>query len=169
MAALLLGVGNLLLTDEAIGVEVIRAFEQHYHTPDALEVVDGGTAGMELLDFLIDKDVVIIVDAVKHKAVPGTVILLEDDAIPALFTQKISPHQLGLGDLLSSLIMLDRYPKKLYLVGAIPQSIEPHIGMTETLLGKVDPMLAHVVDLLTQHGFDLQKKAQIDDKSSSCV
>lgn len=164
MAALLLGVGNILLTDEGIGVEVIRAFEENYHTPSDLEVVDGGTAGMELLDFLVDKDVVIIVDAVKNKAEPGTVIMLEDNDIPALFAQKVSPHQLGLGDLLSSLIMLDRYPKKIYLVGAIPESIEPHIGMTDTLSSKVKPMLNYVLELLQKHGIEPQ--AALMDTSS---
>ncbi|MGQ7190359.1 hydrogenase maturation protease, partial [Escherichia sp. HC-CC] len=49
MRILVLGVGNILLTDEAIGVRIVEALEQRYILPDYVEILDGGTAGMELL------------------------------------------------------------------------------------------------------------------------
>ena len=104
MRILVLGVGNILLTDEAIGVRIVEALEQRYILPDYVEILDGGTAGMELLGDMANRDHLIIADAiVSKKNAPGTMMILRDEEVPALFTNKISPHQLGLADVLSAL------------------------------------------------------------------
>ena len=96
MRILVLGVGNILLTDEAIGVRIVEALEQRYILPDYVEILDGGTAGMELLGDMANRDHLIIADAiVSKKNAPGTMMILRDEEVPALFTNKISPHQLG--------------------------------------------------------------------------
>lgn len=155
MRILVLGVGNILLTDEAIGVHVVEALEQRYHLPDYVEVMDGGTAGMELLDSMAGRDHLIIADAiVTTKSTPGTIKILRDDDVPALFTNKISPHQLGLSDVLSALRFTGEFPRKLTLVGVIPESLEPEIGMTETLKAAVEPALQQVLAALRESGVD---------------
>lgn len=104
MRILVLGVGNILLTDEAIGVRIVEALEQRYILPDYVEILDGGTAGMELLGDMANRDHLIIADAiVSKKNAPGTMMILRDEEVPALFTNKISPHQLGTADVLSAL------------------------------------------------------------------
>ena len=96
MRILVLGVGNILLTDEAIGVRIVEALEQRYILPDYVEILDGGTAGMELLGDMANRDHLIIADAiVSKKNAPGTMMILRDEEVPALFTNKISPHQLA--------------------------------------------------------------------------
>ncbi len=98
MRILVLGVGNILLTDEAIGVRIVEALEQRYILPDYVEILDGGTAGMELLGDMANRDHLIIADAiVSKKNTPGTMMILRDEEVPALFTNKISPHQLWPG------------------------------------------------------------------------
>ncbi len=95
MRILVLGVGNILLTDEAIGVRIVEALEQRYTLPDFVEILDGGTAGMELLGDMASRDHLIIADAiVSKKNAPGTIMVLRDDEVPALFTNKISPISL---------------------------------------------------------------------------
>ncbi|NYZ52232.1 hydrogenase maturation protease, partial [Escherichia coli] len=85
-----------------------------------------GTAGMELLGDMANRDHLIIADAiVSKKNTPGTMMILRDEEVPALFTNKISPHQLGLADVLSALRFTGEFPKKLTLVGVIPESLEP--------------------------------------------
>lgn len=64
MRILVLGVGNILLTDEAIGVHIAEALAERYILPDYVEVMDGGTAGMELLDSMAGRDHLIITDAI---------------------------------------------------------------------------------------------------------
>ena len=67
MRILVLGVGNILLTDEAIGVRIVEALEQRYILPDYVEILDGGTAGMELLGDMANRDHLIIADAIVSK------------------------------------------------------------------------------------------------------
>lgn len=77
MRILVLGVGNILLTDEAIGVRIVEALEQRYILPDYVEILDGGTAGMELLGDMANRDHLIIADAiVSKKNAPGTMMIL---------------------------------------------------------------------------------------------
>lgn len=143
---LLLGIGNILLSDEAIGVRVIEKCEQDRRFA-AIDIVDGGTAGMELLDEIADRPLVVIVDAIRSKEEPGTIHLLEDEQVPRLFSQKLSPHQLGLSDVLSALVMTEEFPKKIFLVGVVPESIEPGIGMSESIAGKVDQVISQLIDI----------------------
>lgn len=79
-------------------------------------------------------------------------MVLRDDEVPALFTNKISPHQLGLADVLSVLRFTGEFPKKLTLVGVILQSLEPHIGLTPTVEAMIEPALEQVLDALRESG-----------------
>ena len=120
MRILVLGVGNILLTDEAIGVRIVEALEQRYILPDYVEILDGGT-GMELLGDMANRDHLIIADAiVSKKNAPGTILILRMKKFRRCFN-KISPHQLGLADVLSALRFTGEFPKKLTLVGVIPE------------------------------------------------
>ena len=159
MRILVLGVGNILLTDEAIGVRIVEALEQRYILPDYVEILDGGTAGMELL-----RDHLIIADAiVSKKSAPGTMMILRDEEVPALFTNKISPHQLGLADVLSALRFTGEFPKKLTLVGVIPESLEPHIGLTPTVEAMIEPALEQVLAALRESGVEAIPREAIHD------
>ncbi len=101
MRILVLGVGDLLLTDEAIGVRIVEALEQQYILPDYVEILDGGTA--EMTGDMANRDHLIIADAiVSKKNTPGTMMILQMRRFPALFTNK-NLHQLGLADVLSAL------------------------------------------------------------------
>lgn len=153
MSILVLGVGNILLSDEGIGVRVIEALEQRYHLPENVEVLDGGTAGMELLDAMANRSHLIIADAVvSRKSEPGTLIILRDDEVPALFNNKISPHQLGLSDVLSALRFTGEFPDSITLVGVIPQSLEPRIGLTPIVQASMAPALQAVIAALQDAG-----------------
>ncbi|EPC7546082.1 HyaD/HybD family hydrogenase maturation endopeptidase, partial [Morganella morganii] len=118
-----------------------------------------GTAGMELLDSMAGRDHLIITDAiVTTKSVPGTIRILRDEEVPALFTNKISPHQLGLSDVLSALRFTGEFPAKLTLVGVVPASLEPGIGMTPLLEAVVEPALQQVLAILRESGVEAVKK-----------
>ena len=153
MSILVLGVGNILLTDEGIGVRVVEAFEQRYLLPEGVDVLDGGTAGMELMEAMANRTHLIIVDAVvSRKSEPGALLILRDDEVPTLFNNKISPHQLGLSDVLSALRFTDEFPGRITLVGIIPQSLEPHIGLTPVVQASLEPALEAVLTALRASG-----------------
>ncbi|MEJ2181740.1 MAG: hydrogenase maturation protease, partial [Gammaproteobacteria bacterium] len=80
---LVLGLGNILIQDEGIGVRVIEQLQRDYEFPAEVEVMDGGTAGMALYEHIVDRSHVIVVDAVKTGRAPGTLVKLEDEDIPA--------------------------------------------------------------------------------------
>lgn len=163
MRILVLGVGNVLLTDEAIGVRIVEALEQNYDLPDYVDVLDGGTAGMELLDDMANRDHLIIADAVlSKKRTPGSIMVLRDEEVPALFTNKISPHQLGLSDVLSALRFTGEFPRKLTLVGVIPESLEPHIGLTPTVSAVLESALAEVIAALRSSGVEVVAKTSTE-------
>lgn len=158
MSVLVLGVGNILLTDEGIGVRVVEALEQRYLIPEGVQVMDGGTAGMELLDSIASREHVILVDAVNTGAEPGTVVCLVDEEVPALFRTKISPHQLGISDLLGVLRVTGEMPKRMTLFGVVPFSLDTSVELSESMLPKVDELLELTVAELKHQGYTLTEK-----------
>ncbi|WP_413285348.1 HyaD/HybD family hydrogenase maturation endopeptidase [Vibrio sp. MA40-2] len=160
MNVLVLGVGNLLLRDESVGVHIINQLENEYQFPDGIDVVDGGTAGMELLEFIANREHVIIVDAVLTGAKPGTVINLKDDQVPALFHNKVSPHQLGISDLLGALKLTEESPKNIFLVGIVPNDITPGLEMSDTVKSQIGLMKTQIIDHLAKIGVPLKSKQE---------
>jgi hydrogenase maturation protease len=152
MRILVLGIGNLLLGDEAVGVRLVEALEQHYLLPPHVEVLDGGTSGMDLMEVMANRDHLIVADAVITGAAPGSVVVLHVDEIPAMFRQKMSPHQLGLADVLMALRLTGEFPRRLTLIGVVPESLAPGIGLTQTVSQAIAPALAQIVLALRNSG-----------------
>ncbi|KFN19559.1 HyaD/HybD family hydrogenase maturation endopeptidase [Aeromonas bestiarum] len=152
MNTLILGVGNLLLSDEAVGVRLVEALGREYRFAPGIELLDGGTAGMELLDAMASRDHIILADAVRSGNPPGTVVTLQGEEIPTLFGRKISPHQLGLADVLSALHMTGESPKRLTLIGVEPESLEPRIGLTPVVVAAMGEAKDRILTLLASVG-----------------
>ena len=123
MRTLVLGLGNILLRDEGVGVRVVEALAERYVLPAEIEVVDGGTAGMGLLNTLAGCDHLLICDAVRTGGPPGWVVKLVGEQVPALFQTRCSPHQLGLSDLLATLALTGEAPATVTLIGIIPADL----------------------------------------------
>jgi hydrogenase maturation protease len=155
MSILVLGIGNLLLGDEAIGVRIVEALEQRYLLPPHVEVLDGGTSGMDLMDVMANRDHLIVADAVLTGDEPGSVVVLRDDEIPAMFTRKVSPHQLGLADVLMALRLTDEFPARLTLVGVVPQTLEPGIALSPVVRQAIEPALQQIMVALHTEGVSL--------------
>lgn len=153
---LVLGVGNVLLSDEGIGIHALELLQQHYRLPEGVEVIDGGTSGMDLLDQLADRECVVLVDAVKTGDAPGTVVRLDGDALPAFFRSKISPHQLGLCDLLAMLELRGEAPKELVLHGMVPFSLETHLGLSEQAAARMPEFVERLAAELRRLGAELE-------------
>jgi len=161
---LVLGVGNLLLSDESVGVHLVNQLEKEYIFPEGVDLVDGGTAGMELLDYIASREYIIIVDAVLTGDEVGTVVILKDDEVPALFNNKVSPHQLGISDLLGALKLTGESPENIFLVGIVPSSVEPGLTMTNIVASAMPVMKDQVIRYLTNIGVTLKKR-----ETETCV
>ena len=88
-----LGIGNILLTDEGFGVRVVEKLYETYEFPDHVDLVDGGVLGINLLGVIAEAQHLIVVDAVKNRQPPGTLYRLEKDELPERILLKNSLHQ----------------------------------------------------------------------------
>ena len=159
MRAVVLGIGNTILTDEAAGVRAVELLEQRYRMPYNVLVIDGGTSGMEMIEDLSNLDFLIVIDVVKTGAAPGTVVKIAGDEIPVFFRRKLSPHQIALPDVLASLELLDTMPKEIIVLGVEPITLELGMEMTPTVAEQV-PVLAEMAAAeLLARGYVLQALA----------
>ena len=143
---LVLGVGNLLLSDEGLGIHAIRRLLELDSLPGDVEVVDGGTAGLNLLTYLEGVDHLVIIDAVQTGRPPGTIIRLAGDRIPAYMALKISPHEITLPDFLAAAKLRDLYPKEVVVWGMQPGSLDVGIELSDDLAKNLDVLVGHVID-----------------------
>ncbi|OOF45115.1 HyaD/HybD family hydrogenase maturation endopeptidase [Rodentibacter trehalosifermentans] len=167
MKPLILGVGNILLGDEGIGVRVAQALENHPEIQPHFDVIDGGTCGMELLDEMASRDHIIIVDAVLANKQPGEMVILYDDQVPVFFSQKISPHQLGICDVLSALKLTGEFPKNLCLVGIQPETLEPQIALSEKIKAMFPTIFETLETVLKKYGFQTSLCENVSYKQSA--
>ncbi|WP_374342113.1 HyaD/HybD family hydrogenase maturation endopeptidase [Azonexus sp.] len=143
MRIVILGIGNILLTDEGVGVRVVEALAARGGLPPGVELIDGGTCGMEMLEQLENLDALIVVDCVRCGRPPATPVLLKGDDVPVFFRTKLSPHQVSLSDVLASLEFTGRAPRKTVIVGMQPVSM----GLGLDLSSEVAARLPELVDL----------------------
>ena len=156
MRAVVLGIGNTILTDEAAGVRAVEALEQAYQVPTNVLVIDGGTSGMEMIEDLSNLDFLIVIDVVKTGAAAGTVVKIAGDQIPVFFRSKLSPHQIGLPDVLASLELLDTMPKEIVVLGVEPISLELGMEMTPAIAETIPQLVEMAVAELVSRGYALE-------------
>jgi hydrogenase maturation protease len=159
LRTVVLGIGNTILSDEGVGVHAAEALSAAYEIPADVEVIDGGTAGMELLGPLTGVDLLVVLDAVKAGRAPGTIVTLTGAEVPVFFRSKLSPHQIGICDVLAGLEFSGEAPKDLVLIGCEPESLELGLEMTPTIAAQVPEMVRLAVAELAQRGVQLSGKA----------
>jgi hydrogenase maturation protease len=158
MRVVVLGIGNILLSDEGVGVRVVERLDQAYRLPPEVEVIDGGTCGMEMLEQLENLDALIVVDCVRFGQPPATPVLLKGDDVPVFFKTKLSPHQVSLSDVLASLEFTNRAPQRTVIIGMQPASMELGMELTPSVAARVDDLLAITLDELRAIGIEAEKR-----------
>jgi hydrogenase maturation protease len=150
---LVIGIGNILLRDEGVGVRVVDELARAAETgavevPAETRFVDGGTLGLELLPMIQDASVLILVDAVDLRLPAGAVAVLRGDAIEGTLAGHVSPHQVGIADLVAAARLLGTLPKATSLVGVQPARIEIGLELTSVVAAAVPLAMARVRDEL---------------------
>jgi len=133
------------MTDDGVGVRVVQRLREGYRFPEGVTVMDGGTLGLDLLPHLEGVERLLMVDAVETGGPPGTVVRLSGEEIPVALQTKLSPHQMGLQDLLAVAEFQGNRPAEMVLWGVQPASIE--LGM------ELSPAVAARFDLLVEKVF----------------
>ncbi|MBW7957906.1 MAG: HyaD/HybD family hydrogenase maturation endopeptidase [Deltaproteobacteria bacterium] len=156
--ALVLGIGNVLLKDEGLGVRAIEYFSERYGFGPDVDCLDGGTSGLGLLSYIKDYSHIIVVDAVAASGPPGKLLRIPGEEVvkwPAL--KSTSAHQIGLRDLIEIAKFQGLRPE-LVIIGIIPRDITPGIELTPEAARSV-PLAAEAIrDELTRFGFSVEKK-----------
>jgi len=152
MKILVLGIGNLVMTDDGVGVRVVQLIEERYRFPGHVTVLDGGTLGLDLLPRIEEAQRLLIVDAVQTDAAPGTLVRLTGEEIPLALETKLSPHQMGLKDLLSVASLLGHAPVETVLWGVQPGSIKLALRLTPPVQEQLEPLVGKVLQELAAWG-----------------
>jgi hydrogenase maturation protease len=120
---LVLGLGNLLCGDDGLGAAAVARLDRDWEAPPDALVLDGGTLGLTLLPLVEDARNVILVDAIQDDAPTGSLVRLSGDEVAPAVLHRLSPHQVGVADLLDGARLHDRYPERLVLLGLVPLTL----------------------------------------------
>ena len=153
---LVLGLGNVLLQDDGVGSAAVSLLRDGYDVPDGVRLFDGGTLGLSLLPYLDAADAVILVDAIRADAPPGSLVRLEGDEVPPAVATRLSPHQIGVADLLDGARWLDRYPARVVLLGLVPESMELAIGLSPRVAVALPDLVQRIVAEAASLGFSFR-------------
>ena len=159
MSILVLGLGNLLMSDDSIGVRIVQQLQQNFRVPEGVTIVDGGTLGLDLLPYIEEADQLLIIDALEMQAEPGSLFRLEGDEVPRAFASKLSVHQMGLQDLLAVAELQGYAPQKLVVHGIQAGSIEMKLELSPPVAAAMDGLLDAVVNELLDWGVAIEKAA----------
>lgn len=160
---LVLGLGNVLLGDDGAGPAVIAQLQHAHRAAAGTLLLDGGTLGLSLLAYVEDARRVILVDAVAADAPPGTLVRLTGaDVGPAVAT-RLSPHQVGVSDLLDAARWHDREPEHLVLIGVVPETIALGVGLSDPVRRALPQLIDLVCAEADACGFPLSRERAHDD------
>lgn len=153
MKTLIFGAGNLLLSDEGFGVHFIQYLQSRYDFPPEVELYDGGTLGIMVTHMLEDADRVYLVDVVEATGEPGDIHRYEkDDFMLGRLPVKLSPHQIGIQEVLALSDIRGRCPDRVTLFGVIPESYEAGVKLSSTLAQKLPGLAGLLVEELLAAG-----------------
>ena len=141
----ILGVGNVILRDEGFGVRVAEYLDAHYDFPESVQVIDGGTLGIELTQYVTGTKKLLVIDSINGGQAPGTRFHFHNDDIMAHFQDKLSAHEVGIQDVLALLTVTGR---------KIPAGVELSPEMKKLL-----PLIAQeAIDVLKEWGIEANEK-----------
>lgn len=160
---LVLGLGNLLLGDDGLGPLAVDHLIRRYDVPEGVTVLDGGTLGLSLLPYLEDAERAILVDAIRGDGPSGTFIRIEGEEVAPAVAARLSPHQVGVADLLDGARWRDRYPSFLVLLGLVPQSLDLRVGLSPALEAALPTLVERVAAEAAGLGFPFILKSEGDE------
>jgi len=155
---LLLGMGNILLEDEGLGIRALEALQRDYVIPEGVELLDGGTTGMGLLDDIGGREHLVVLDAVQTGEPPGTLVEMRGDRVPVYFGIRVTPHQLGLADVLATLELSGERPDSVTVLGLVPSSLELALELSPLISDRLPELVDAAVRELTGLGYPPRRR-----------
>jgi hydrogenase maturation protease len=158
--ALVLGIGNVLWADEGFGVRAVEALHEACLLPDSVELLDGGTQGLNLLEPVVSHEAVLVLDAIDFRLAPGSLRVLRGREVPAWAGTKMSLHQQSFQELLAIADLQGRFPRNLTLIGVQPERLTDFGGSLSASVRRQLPLAVELaVRELAAWGFQAQPRS----------
>lgn len=160
---MVMGVGNILLSDEGLGIRFLDEMAKK-RTPENVELLEGGTAGLELVYLIQEVDFLIIIDAINAKAEPGALFRFQPGDLK-VFPEKyeVSFHQIGIIEVLTMAKVLGQAPQTL-IFGIQPKSLEWGMDISpeiQALFPRLVDFILNEIDMIQREGrFTSSKEAK---------
>ena len=154
----LLGVGNILLTDEGLGVHVVKDIKESFTFTPAITIIDGGTMGMELLTYMRGMKKILLVDAINGGEPAGTVYEFTHKELEQYFTEHISVHEVGMQDILRIRAIQEEPLEDAVVIGVEPESLEIGFEPSEVVQRALPEVKDRVLNVLRQWGVQVDPK-----------
>lgn len=153
MRVRVIGLGNVLMSDDAFGPYVVRLIDAFYVVPPEVQVVDAGTPGLDLIPYVCGADTVIIVDTVRAEGPPGDIrVFRSADILADAVQPRLGPHDPGVKEALLTAAVAGSAPREVLLVGVIPQSVEMGVDLSPAVRSSLAPVVGWIVTELTARG-----------------
>lgn len=165
---LVLGLGNVLCGDDGVGSAAIAQLDRRYESPAGVQVLDGGTLGLSLLPYIEDAQQVILIDAVRGDQPAGSFVRLEGNDVAPAVANRLSPHQIGVSDLLDGARLRARYPRRVVLHGLVPETLELGLRRSPAVQRNLPELVERVVAEAARLGHVFSLKADTDDNVGAC-
>jgi hydrogenase maturation protease len=150
-----LGAGSPLMGDDGLGIEALETISQKWVETPSLRFLDGGIWGMRLLPHIEDADRLLVIDAVRAGAAPGTLVRLERDEIPRHLRTKISPHQIDLSEVFAVAELRGTFPGEAVVLGIEPAQIEAYMEISPEVIATIPFLIEAVERQLEAWGHEL--------------
>ncbi len=148
---IVMGVGNYILTDEGIGIHVIKELEK-MQWPENVEIYDAGTTGILSFHKFTDADILIAIDAIALKEEPGTIrIYNKEDIMLSKMPMKISPHQLGFQETLFQAELHSHSPEIVTLIGVVPESYAVGTELSECIQEVLPDVIKLTIEYINKY------------------
>jgi hydrogenase maturation protease len=150
---LVMGLGNVLMGDDAFGPTVARTLEARFDLPPGVSALDVGTPGLDLMPYLLGVKSLVVVDTVASQDPPGTVkTYRKEEILKAPIQPRVNPHDPGLKEALHTLDFAGQCPGDVLLVGVVPANLERGLALSPAVQNSVDAALGEILKELDRLG-----------------
>lgn len=166
---LVLGLGNPLMGDDGVGIAALERLAAGWGMSPAVRLLDGGTSGLQLLPHIEESERVVLVDAIEVGAPAGRLVVLERDGLPRFFAHKLSPHEIGLREVLALAELRDRLPGEIVAIGLQPGPLRLEPGLCREVEAGLDRVVDAIVDRLRRWGHVVSPLGQTSNPGSPSI
>ncbi len=156
----IIGLGNVLMSDDGFGPYAARVLEAYYEFPDNVRIVDAGQPGIDLVPYLANADVVILIDTVRAKGTPGDVHRYPlEEIMQAEPHSPLCPHDPGISEALVSVSAAGAMPRHVLLLGVIPEWVATGVWLSDSVREAIEPAISLAITELDRLGIRAKRRS----------